>query len=472
MVIRRAWPAVLLAALALPAGAAAASRVPAPRAPQNPYLAADPGNNIHDDTWMTDAYARRGPTGRSPVTALGPLPPSLCGSLTFDHQGHLVTVCPSASDPPELRVLDPRTLAVLGTYTLPGAPAPPGTKLFQNFAGGGYFFLDRRGRVWSATKTNHLFVLAPSPDGRKVTKVADYDLTRAVTGTERITSALPDFRGRIWFVTKEHGKVGTLDRRTHRVRVVRTGEEIENSFAVGRHGVYVVSDERMYRFHAGRDGRPRRDWSVRYRNSGIHKPSQVDAGSGTTPTLLAGGRVAITDNADPMQVVVYRTPRRLPRGQRRTVCELPVFGKGASATENSLIGSGRTLIVENNYGYEDPLGPLAGRLTEGGFARVDLRRRGGCTRRWTNPTVSAPSAVPKFSAATQLVYSYTQTAGPMDTRTWSWVGLDARTGRTAFAVPAGTGFGANNNYGGLALGPDGTAYLGTFGGIRSLRDGR
>jgi hypothetical protein len=29
----------------------------------------------------------------------------------------------------------------------------------------------------------------------------------------------------------------------------------------------------------------------------------------------------------------------------------------------------------------------------------------------------------------------------------------------------------NNNYAGLAIGPDGTAYIGTFGGLQALRDG-
>ncbi len=30
--------------------------VAAPRPPQHPFLAADPGNNIHNDAYMTDAY--------------------------------------------------------------------------------------------------------------------------------------------------------------------------------------------------------------------------------------------------------------------------------------------------------------------------------------------------------------------------------------------------------------------------------
>ena len=34
---------------------------------QNPFMAANPNSNIHNDTWMTDAYNRRGPLGDSPV---------------------------------------------------------------------------------------------------------------------------------------------------------------------------------------------------------------------------------------------------------------------------------------------------------------------------------------------------------------------------------------------------------------------
>jgi hypothetical protein len=462
---------VLALALALPAAApsvaGAAPAIPDPRPPQNPYLAENPKSNIHNDTWMTDTYAIGGPRGRDLRTSLGALPASICGSLTFDRRGRIVTVCPSIGQPPRLRLIDPDSLALRAEYVLPNAPTPAGTPEFQNFAGGGYFFLDQRDRVWSATKTNHLFVLALSESGRSWRKVADYNLTDAVVGDERITSALPDFRGRIWFVTKASGKVGVLNTRTRRIRVMRTGEEIENSFTVDRDAIYIVSDKHMYRFSARRDGRPRVDWKVRYRNSQIVKPSQVNAGSGTTPTILPGGYVAITDNADPMNVVVYRTAKRL-RGARRTVCEEPVFERGASATENSLLGSGRSLIVENNYGYQNPFGPAAGALTQPGFVRVDLDRDGrGCRKVWSNTTERGASVVPKLSTRTQIVYAYTQDEGQV----WSWVGISARTGRTVFKERAGEGLQANNNYAGLALGPDGTAYLGTIGGIRALRDG-
>ena len=121
----------------------------------------------------------------------------------------------------------------------------------------------------------------------------------------------------------------------------------------------------MYRLKANKSGKPKIVWQAKYPNSGIVKPSQVDAGSGTTPTNLTGGYVAITDNADPMNVVVYRTEKKLGKGEQRAVCKVPVFKQGASATENSLMGTKRSLIVENNYGYQDPFGPNSGARDQG-----------------------------------------------------------------------------------------------------------
>ena len=157
----------------------------------------------------------------------------------------------TAGAPPQAQLIDPTTLKVLATYQLPTAPTPPGTALFQNFGGGGYFFLDQHDRVWTATKTRHIFVLAIR--ATRFVKVADYDLTRYLNPDQELTSALPDFRGNIWFVSKRGGiVVGVLDPHTGRVRVTHADSEIENSFAVGRDGVYIVSERSMYRFALGR----------------------------------------------------------------------------------------------------------------------------------------------------------------------------------------------------------------------------
>src|SRR4051812_24254150 len=95
--MHRFAPVLFLLALLVPAAAAGAPPVAPPRAPQNPSMAPGSNSNIHDDTWMTDAYRRGGPLP-GPLTTLAntTLGASLCGSLTFDSRGRIVTVCPSA----------------------------------------------------------------------------------------------------------------------------------------------------------------------------------------------------------------------------------------------------------------------------------------------------------------------------------------------------------------------------------------
>ena len=57
-----------------------------------------------------------------------------------------------------LRVIDPTTLAVKAQLVMPNPPDTSGTPAYQNFTGGGYFFLDNKDRVWSATKNNQIWV--------------------------------------------------------------------------------------------------------------------------------------------------------------------------------------------------------------------------------------------------------------------------------------------------------------------------
>jgi hypothetical protein len=370
-------------------------------------------------------------------------------------------------------MFDPGTLATLATFNLPPRQSVP-TNLFQDYTGGGYFYLDQRGRVVVSTTTHHIWVIAERGTGFALAR--DYDLSHVLTATENLTSALPDSHGRLWFVSKTDGIVGTVNLASGAVHARRMGNgskvEIENSFATGQHGdVYIATNRKLYRFAADRQGRPRIVWQVTYPNSYQHKPGQVDDGTGTTPTVMPGGLVNITDNADPMDVVVYRTAARLRRHQHRLVCRVPVFSRGSSDTENSLIGAGRSMIVENNYGYTDPSSVTGGKTTVPGVARVDLNRSGtGCHKVWTNSAVAAPTVVPKLSLATGLVYLYTKAAGLLDP--WYWTTLDFRTGRVVYESFAGNGsVGYNNNYAGIALSRPGAEYLGTLGGIISLRDG-
>ena len=133
---------------------------------------------------------------------------------------------------------------------------------------------------------------------------------------------------------------------------------------------------------------------------------------------------------------------------------------------------GRSLFVENNYGYRDPFGPSGGALTEPGLARVDVRREGrGCRLVWSNRSERVPTVVSKLSTRTGLIYTYTRDAAPPGEQPYFWTAISARTGKMAFKAYAGSGLSFNNNYAGLALGPDGSAYLGVIGGMIALRDG-
>ena len=58
------------------------------------------------------------------------------------------------------------------------------------------------------------------------------------------------------------------------------------------------------------------------------------------------------------------------------VCEVAVFEPGKGAIEDSLIGSGRTLIASNNYGYVFTPVTLVAPPTEPGIARLTSMRTG------------------------------------------------------------------------------------------------
>ncbi len=440
--------------------------VAAPQPPRHPFMAPNGRSVLHEDAYMTDTHFGPGPLGRD-MSTLSTFLVSECASITFDSRDRLVSICVGL-DRPTLSLFDPRTLERLASMPLPERQAGGSVNPFNDFSGGGYFYLDERDRAIFPTNDRHLYVVGQTPEPGFVLE-RDYDLNPVVPSNDRINSALPDYSGRIWFVTVG-GLVGTLDPASGALHVERLlAEGITNSFSVDETGgVYVVSDAALYRFEAGPSGEPKVVWREAYDDSGIRKPGQSDAGSGTTPTLMGKEFVSITDNADPMNVVVYR--RSATVAGSRVVCKQPVFEQGASATDNSLIGTERSMVVENNFGYSGPGATTQGGVTSPGIERVDIDRDGkGCHTVWKSG-VRAPSVVPKLSLANGLVYTYTKEPREDDTDAWYLTALDFRTGRTVYSRLAGTGLGFNNNYAPITIGPDGTVYVGVLGGMARLAD--
>ena len=432
----------------------------APPAPRHPFMAPNQRSNIHSDAFQTDTNTWSGPLGRDMETvAHTEVPGGVCGSVTFSSDGQIVTTCLQLRNV-RLKLFDAQTLEELASFDLP--PRQPNPNPFQDFAGGGYFYLDHQDRAVVPTTERHVLVIGVENDQFAVE--ADYDLTSTLPDGAKIISALPDWSGRIWLATTA-GLIAVIDPATGDVKTHDLGEVVQNSFAVGDNGdVYIVSEIALYRFQADASGTPFVRWRKVYDNTGEQKPGQVSAGSGTTPTLHGDGWVSITDNADPMNVVVYK------RRNGRQICEQAVFEQGAGATDNSLIGAGHSLVVENNYGYTGPAATSMGARTEPGVERVDIDADGrGCRKVWHSDEIS-PSLVPKLSLANGLVYVYTQDAAGDPADPWFLTALDFRTGETVWKYRTGEGIPENNNYAPVSIGPDGAAYVGVLSGLLLVRD--
>ena len=432
----------------------------APPAPRHPFMAPNQRSNIHSDAFQTDTNAWSGPLGRDTETISHyEAPGGVCGSITFNSQNQIVTTCLQARAV-RLKLFDAQTLEELASMELPPRPLSPNP--FQDFAGGGYFYLDNANRAVIPTTERHVLVVGLENGQFAVEK--DHDLTGTLPQGSKIISALPDWSGRLWLATTA-GVVAVIDPATGAIKTHDLGEVVQNSFAVGeKDDVYIVSEKALYRFRADRTGAPAVAWRKVYENTGELKPGQVSAGSGTTPTLHGDDWVSITDNADPMNVVVYR------RSTGREICRQAVFEKGSSSTDNSLIGAGHSIVVENNHGYAGPMATAQGARTKPGVERVDIDADGqGCRRVWHSDEIS-PSLVPKLSLANGLVYVYTQDAEGDSDDPWFLTALDFRTGRTVWKRLSGQGLGFNNNYAPVSIGPDGTAYVGVLGGLLLVRD--
>ncbi|WP_407286705.1 hypothetical protein [Streptomyces sp. BP-8] len=477
---------------------ATAAPLPADQAPpQHPYLAPNGRAGMHGDGAGSDTHPFPGPLGAHPavgserMATLG----GECATVTFDSGGRILTVCGTFQGF-RLKLLDPASLDTLAEYRLPQRPSTVEavtrldfSKIFKDTSGGAYFYLDNKDRVVLADSRQHVLRLSHgrSADGRwHFTVDRDWDLTPYVPHDcvgwtnlyprgqcDPVTSVQPDWDGRIWWVTRK-GRIGTIAPDRGTIRTIRLpGEEIQNSFSAAEDGVSLVSDHALYSLRADSSGTPRIQWRQAYDRGTGGKPGSINQGSGTTPTLLGDAAhpyAAITDNADDrMNVLVYR---RTGPDADRLVCKVPVFTSGASTTDNSLIGYGNSLVVENNYGYENVTSLLLGKSVVGGITRIDIRPDGGgCDTVWESKERS-PSTVAKLSTANGLLYYYTKDPHRLGIDAWYLTAVDFRTGHTRWKRLTGTGPLYDNNWAPITLGPDGTAYIGVFNGLVAVRDTR
>jgi hypothetical protein len=67
-------------------------------APRHPFMAANERSNIHVDAWQTDTNRLPGPLGRD-MKRVSTAHNAVCGSVTFDTKGRIVTVCVGVTGP-------------------------------------------------------------------------------------------------------------------------------------------------------------------------------------------------------------------------------------------------------------------------------------------------------------------------------------------------------------------------------------
>lgn len=445
-------------------GAALKAAAPA----QDPFLAPGPTSNIHNDAFMSDAYF--GPRVVDPETATVRSFRALgdCASIMFDRRGRLVAVCVGPTRVVAY-LIDPDTLEPLAERFI--ADRVISGDFDTTYAGGGYAFLDRAGRlvIPGTDGVIERFRITDREGHAAIEALDAFDVSHTLAPDEPISSALPDWSGRLWYVGSE-GTVGTLNPSTREARSIRFEDaDIENSFALAPDGgAYVVTSRELVSLRIGSGGLPQVIWSQAYDRGRRRKPGQSSRASGTTPTVLLGGRfVAIADNAEPRMHVQVYDARPGVRGSW-LVCETEVFEPDRSATENSLIAVGGAIFVENNHGYRlfDSLG---GHVPESGAARIDFDPRArSCEIAWENDDVYIPSVVSKVSAPDGTMLTYTKEPYPTGVEAWWFTALDANTGEVLWRRLAGTGVLANNHYAAVYVGPGGNLYVGTVGGVIAL----
>jgi hypothetical protein len=404
--------------------------------PVNPFMSIGGGAAVHNDAESSDASPKTGP-GTGGVVTVPTFSGTTCPTILQGEDGALIGYC--LDDPstfrPSLRLLDPQSLTVLASL-----PLPP-TGQFDV-----YLYVDEQNRVVVADGRGHILRVTHSKDTNGIwhmNVLNDWDVSGALRcapspSCDYVVSVLPDWTGRIWF-SSTNGTVGTLDPGSGVVHSVPlpTGERVTKPISASPVGTAVASDHALYLYRAALDGTPQLVWRQTYDRGSGSKPGQLADGTGTAPTFFGpdGDRyVTIVDNASPREhLLVYRVDAD---SNHRTICSVPLFTDGASATDNTSIGVGSSVIVSNTYGYnfQDLTTPAQ---TPGGLVRINVRPdESGCDTAWSNPV--AVAAAPKLSVADGLVYTVDRKVSG-STADYALTAVDSASGRTLAADSLGSG---------------------------------
>ena len=300
---------------------------------------------------------------------------------------------------------------------------------------------------------------------------AIYDLNAHVTIPDCSCSVLPDWSGRLWFVSKARG--GRLDRPGDR-RDRRASSFLAKASSIRSPWTRpAASSSSPTTRSIGSTPTPPAPRASRggstYDRGTRLKPGHAVAGIGDDARHCMR-RISSRSPTTPTRACTSRSTGAPPGA---LVCRAPVFEAGQSATENSIIAAGNSLVVENNYGYE---GPDIGGAGEGdrqpGVARVDVDAQAGTCRRHGRAAEISPTTVPKASLASGPRLRLLQAAERRRRRrlVLHRDRLPHRHIPCTAALPE-PGTSTTTTTPPVSIGPDGSGYIGTLGGLIRIADG-
>jgi hypothetical protein len=471
-----------------PTTAHAISHVPLP---QHPGMASG-GSNMHNDAYVSDVNDATGPLGLNSIIRSRTQGFGGYGTLTFDSKGRIVAIHGNATNF-QLELLDAETLEELASFDLPPRSwmfPLQGVMPWKYLGAGVYFYLDGQNRAIVPTTGNTLLVVQvpEDPEVETFKLVREYDLSRHVMELpwpklDSVAWVMPEWPAagqdsveRYWYATIE-GLVGAIDVDSGDIATWKpAGEIIENSFAVGEEGIFMMTDRAMYRLNVDDQGKIAVDWKRDYDRGPAAKPGHITRGSGTSVTLVGAaedGLVAITDNAAPrIHLELYR------RSNGDKVCSIPLFNDNESGTDLSALAfqhaddagkpTGRfSIMVENNYGQHVFPMPDA----HAGIVRIDaLRQDDGkyhCEQVWQTQEKGIAGA--KLALRSGLLYMYINDDSPALGGYFAAIDFDS--GKTVYRQHTGMGHGYNAWQGVLFLHPEtGALYTTTLFGIVMMQD--
>ena len=273
----------------------------------------------------------------------------------------------------------------------------------------GYFTMDNQGRILIPGDGNVLRFYKRVGGEIKVvyTRALEPMLKAWKVKGGAVSQVVPAFDGG-WYLMGEYvdgGQWGTFAAHITKTWVMDglqkiPNERLENGMAVDKQAMYLLSDRALYKFSPAKTGLQQKFRFAYKTPANCDEDKTLSHGSGSTPTLMGADLVTFTDNADGRVNLVVLDRR--DSAPKRKICEVPLFSPGKSENENTVIGYGNSIYVQNFAGGPKVVSHRSDELV-GGFWRVDVAKdNSGCAVKWKKDYASIATA--RLSLKTGLIY--------------------------------------------------------------------